>query len=96
MAVLKVLPSQDIIDGFKGNIDFYLWKGIPVCRKWPVWKTRASTPTEKANQDDFSRINKAAIGMPVEFIEAYKELCQGTPLTWKDLMVRSFMRGLWS
>ncbi|MBA7633164.1 hypothetical protein ES703_40726 [subsurface metagenome] len=95
MAKLQVLPSQDIIDGFKGNIDFYLWKGIPVCRKWPVWRKRASYPSEKANQDDFTRINQAAISMPVEFIEAYMELAQGTPFTWKDLMVRSFMRGLW-
>ncbi len=95
MARLRVLPHQDIIDGFKGKIDFYIWKGIPCARKWPVWRPRAPTPEEKANQDDFTRINQAAIGMPVEFIDAYRTLAQGTPFTWKDLMVRSFMRGLW-
>lgn len=96
MAVLKVLPSQAIIDGYKGKIDFYLWRGIPVARKWPVWRKRAPTAPEKANQDDFMLINQEAIKMPLEFIEAYKALAQGTPFTWKDLMVRSFMRGLWS
>jgi len=95
MAKLAVLPSQDIIDGFKGAIDFYLYMGIPCCRMWPVWRSRAPHPEEKVNQDDFARINQVAISMPVEFIDAYKELAQGTPFTWKDLMVRSFMRGLW-
>lgn len=95
MAKLKVLPHQDIIDGFKGKVDFYLWMGIPVARMWPVWRKRAPYPSELANQQDFTRINQAAITMPLEFITAYTELAQGTPFTWKDLMVRSFMRGLW-
>jgi len=90
------MPSRVIIDGFKGTIDFYLWMGIAVARKWPVWRPRAPHPVELAGQLDFSRINKAAINMPLEFIDAYKWMAQGTPFTWKDLMVRSFMRGLWS
>ena len=35
MAKLIALPHQAIIDGFKGTIDFYVWKGLSVARKWP-------------------------------------------------------------
>lgn len=96
MAKLTHLPSRNIIDGLKGKIDFYVYMDIPCARKWPVWRTRESYPLEKANQDDFSTITKAAINMPLEFLDAYKKMAQGTPFTWKDLMIRTFMRGLWA
>ncbi len=35
MARLTALPSLDIIHGFQGVLDFYLWKGLPCARKWP-------------------------------------------------------------
>ncbi len=95
MARLRRMPSQVIIDGFKGTIDFYLYMGIPVARKWPIWRPREPYAVERSNQDDFARINKAYSTLPVEILTAYKTLAQGTPFTGKDLMVRSFMRGLW-
>ncbi len=96
MARLTKMPSQAIIDGFKGVIDFYLWMGIPVARKWPVYKVRQPHYEEWLNQQDFKRINQAAPFLPVKIITAYEQLAQGTPFTWKDLLVRTFMRGLWS
>lgn len=95
MAKITAMPNQAIIDGFKGTIDFYLYMGIPCARKWPVWRPREPHPDERVNQDDFTRINQAASSLPLEFITAYKAMAQGTPFTWKDFMVRSFMRGLW-
>lgn len=89
------MPNQAIIDGFKGKIDYYLYMGIPCARKWPVWRPRKPHPLEKAGQDDFAAINKAAPFLPVEFIDAYKDMAVSTPFTWKDLLVRSYMRGLW-
>ena len=96
MAKLTAMPNQAIIDGFKGIIDFYLWMGIPCARKWPVWRPREPHYAERLNQDDFARVNKAYSSLPLEFITAYRSLAQGTPFTAKDLLVRSFMRGLWS
>lgn len=95
MAKLTHMPSRAIIDGFKGDVDFYLYMGIPCARKWPVWRKREPHPAERANQEDFALINQYAITLPVELITAYRELAQGTPFTWKDLLVRSYMRGLW-
>ncbi len=95
MAVLTHMPSRVIIDGFKGKVDFYLWKGIPVARKWPIWRPRDPTPDELANQTDFKLINQIASTLPAEIIEAYREMAVSTPFTWKDLLVRGYMRGLW-
>ena len=38
MARLKNLPSLDIIRGFRGCIDYYLWKGVPCARSWPRFR----------------------------------------------------------
>ncbi|MBA7537481.1 hypothetical protein ES705_29750 [subsurface metagenome] len=95
MAKLTQMPHQAIIDGFKGKVDFYEWRGIPCARKWPVWKPRISTPAEKSNQDDFAYINKLAGTLPVDVIDGFKLLAVSTPFTWKDLLVRGYMRGLW-
>lgn len=44
MAVLERLPETAIIKGFKGSVDFYLWKGIACARMWP----RKAVPTKTA------------------------------------------------
>jgi len=35
MARLTALPEIDVIHGFAGVIDFYLWKGLACARMWP-------------------------------------------------------------
>lgn len=94
MAKIGKLPDQQIIDGFKGVVDFYLYMGIPCARKWPVWKPREPTLLEKANQEKFAYINKAYKTLPVEIIEAFEREASATPFTAKDLVVRAYMKGL--
>lgn len=93
MAVLDVLPEQQIIDGFKGVLDFYLWKGIPVARKWPVWMPRIPTPTEATNQQAFSYINKLWKDLPPNIKQTWNDMASDTSLTGKDLSVRAYMQG---
>lgn len=93
MATLKQMPHQSIIDGFKGVLDFYEWKGIPCVRKWPVWKPRDPTPPEKVNQDAFSYINKAWKALPANIKTAWNDMARQTSLTGKDHYVRAYMTG---
>lgn len=94
MAVLKVMPEQAIVDGFKGKIDFYLYKGIPVARKWPVWTRREPYPAERANQDDFRYCNQLYHTLQ-HFIQLqYQRMAQGTRLTAKDWFVKAYMKGI--
>lgn len=94
IAVLTELPSQAIIDGFKGHIDFYLWKGIPCCRKWPVYRPRAPYPGEALNQGAFAYINRLWSQLPANIQALYRDMAVGTPLTGKDLLVMAYMKGL--
>lgn len=93
MATLKKMPPQAIIDGFKGTIDFYYWRGIPCVRKWPVWHPRTPTPVEATNQHSFAYCNKAWKDLPANIKTRWNEMAGGTGLTGKDHYVRAYMRG---
>lgn len=88
------MPSKAIIDGLKGKVDFYLFRKTPVARKWPVWHPRDPTPAEASNQQAFAYINRVAKDLPVFVIDQYKRMAESTPFTWKDLLVRAYMKGI--
>jgi len=94
MARIDRLPSTAIIDGFKGTLDFYMYKDTAVVRKWPSWTKREPHPDEKVNQDAFAYINKLAASLPSYIQDQYRTMAAGTPFTWKDLLVRAYMKGL--
>lgn len=57
MTRLKELPEIQVIKGFKGKVDFYLWKGIAVARRWPRKTTIPKTPAEQASANEFGAIS---------------------------------------
>ncbi len=93
MAKLGAMPAQHIIDGFKGVIDFYYWRGIPCARKWPLWKPRTPTPPEKWNQDAFAYCNRLWGSLSLTVKTAFYKMAEGTTLTAKDWFVRVYMKG---
>ena len=94
MATLDVAPTQAIIDGFKGKLDFYQWKGIWCVRKWPVYKPRQPHEVENLNQQSFAYINKLWGTIPPAIQDLYRAMAVGTPFTGKDLYVKAYMGGL--
>lgn len=88
------MPSQAIIRGFKGAIDFYLWKGIPCARAWPKHKPRAPFALESRNQQDFAYINRLWSQLPGNIQAIYNDMAVGTPLTGKDFLVMAYMKGI--
>jgi len=95
MAVLDALPERQVIDGFKGIIDFYLWKGLPCARKWPVWHKRKPSAAELANQTLFAAIVLSWNDLDQVTRQTYRDLAQGTGLTGRDVYVRGCMKGLY-
>jgi len=93
MAVLQQLPEQEIIDGFKGVIDFYLWNGIPCARKWPTYRPRIPSPQEQASRDAFAYANSQWTLLSPEVKAQWNQMAGGTGLTGKDLSVRAYMQG---
>lgn len=94
MAKPDKMPQQTIIDGFKGLIDFYYWKGIAVARRWPRYYARTPTPAEATNQADFAYINKLYSTLPAIIIDALQDHATGTTQVPKDYLVRAYLKGL--
>lgn len=59
MARLKALPSLDVIRGYKKVLDFYLWRGVPCVRRWPVTPRSRRTAASNAAAALFGQISRA-------------------------------------
>lgn len=94
MAKLDKMPQQSIIDGMKGLVDYYYWKGISVARRWPRYFARTPTPDEATNQADFAYINKLYSQLALIIIVALKDHAAGTTQIGKDYLVRAYLKGL--
>jgi len=94
MAKLEKMPQRQIIDGYKGTIDFYYWKGIPVARKWPIYIKRTPTPIELTYQQAFSYINKLWASLPLIIHVQLTLFAARSTLTPKDFLVRGYLKGL--
>lgn len=93
MAKLDVLPEQWIIDYFKGTIDFYEWNGIPCCRKWPYHPPRVPSEAEKHNQDQFALACQLVHLLPPYIIFHYKRVAAHYRCSWRDIFIRTWMKG---
>ena len=91
MAVLTKLPSMAVVDSLKGSLDFYYWKGIPVCRMWPHWPKRTATPLEKRNQNAFGYATKMWKYLPPYIQDQYKDMAISTPVTGRDIFMRAYI-----
>jgi len=91
MARLTALPSVDIIRGFKGVIDFYLWKGLPCVRKWPYTPPSRRTTATIAAAALFGEILKSYRLLADNVLDAYRATAAGTPRTARDVYTSSVL-----
>jgi len=91
MVILKTLPHQAIIDGFKGKIDFYVHRGIPCARSWPKSPGRRRAPRVKAQWQAFAYASATWNKLSPEVQQAYKQTAQESNLTGRDLFTKSFI-----
>jgi len=87
MARLDALPSIDIIRGFKGILDFYLWKGLPCVRAWPAWRPARQTDASKAAALLFGAVIKAFSLTHGPVLDQLQLEATGTPRTPRDIYV---------
>ena len=95
MARLTVLPHQDIIDGFKGIVDFYIHRGIPCARAWPKSPGKLRSPSVMAQWPTFSYAAKEWPNLSEAVKRAYNELAIGSGLSGRDMQVRAYLSGLY-
>lgn len=94
MVVITAMPSQAIIDSFRGVLDFYEYMGIPVCRKWPDFSHVKWSDAVKQSQRDFGYASSMASQVSTIVADAYRDMAKGSPFTWKDLLVKGYFIGV--
>jgi len=94
MAKIAVLPDREVIDKFKGILDYYLWCGIPCVRKWPSLAPRIPYPLEKSNQDILAYVMQATPGMSPIIKGSYQSLPRTRWFRWQDWAVRAYSSGI--
>jgi len=87
MARIDVLPSIEIIRGFKGILDYYLWKGLPCVRAWPTYRPARQTDASLAAALLFGAIIKAFNLTHGAVLEQLHLEATGIPRTPRDIYV---------
>jgi len=87
MARLDALPSIDIIRGFKGILDFYIWRGLPCVRAWPKYRPARQTDASKAAALLFGAVIKAFSLTHSTVLEQLQVEATGIPRTPRDIYV---------
>jgi hypothetical protein len=95
MAKLLVMPHQDIIDGFKGAVDFYVYMGIPCARAWPKSPGKQRSPAVMARWPIFSFASKEWPNLSQAVQNAFIELATDSGLSGRDMFMRAYLSGLY-
>ena len=91
MAKVGALPGTDIVDAFRGKLDFYDWCNLHIVRSWPRSPGRNRSAAVVASQQPFTYINKLASTLPADVIEPYKQMASDSGLSWKDYLNRLYI-----
>jgi len=87
MARIKALPGLDVIKGFKGTIDFALWRGLPYARSWPRTPRHHLTPATLAAAALFGEILKSYHLLADTLYEAFQEDAADQPRIPRDIFM---------
>lgn len=106
MARLTALPHEAIISGFKGVIDYYVYRAscdpnvgavsVPCARRWPRSPGHRRAPAVEAGWTAFSYIAGQWNTLDSETREAYNSMASGTGLSGRDMFERAYLKGLFT
>lgn len=91
MAVITSMPSEAIISGFKGVIDYYYYCGLACVRRWPRSPGRRRSPAVEAKWAAFSWAAANWKNLSPEVQAAYRETAGASSLSGRDLFTKSFI-----
>lgn len=95
MAKLTTLPSQKIISGLKGKIDYYVYMGIPVARQWPRSPGRFRSPGVQSQWTAFATASRLWTQLSPDVQETYREMAQGGGLSGRDIFMKGYLSGIY-
>lgn len=96
MAVIKTMPSEAIISGFRGTLDYYYNMGLACVRRWPRSPGHRRAPAVEAGWPAFTAASRLWTQLSPEVQRSYEEMATGTGLSGRDMFQRSYMKGLYA
>lgn len=96
MAIITGFPSEDIIAGFKGSIDYYLHHGVCCVRSWPSSPGHKRTAEVEAQWPAFTVAAQLWNHITPEIKAAFNAMAQSSGLSGRDLAVRAYLSGLYN
>ncbi|MBA7638327.1 hypothetical protein ES703_45981 [subsurface metagenome] len=91
MAKIAKMPGLKIIDGFKGTLDFYVWKGIACVRRWPRSPGHRRAPAVEAQWAAFAWAASNWNSLTPVVQDAYRAMAAGTHMSGRDIFTKSFI-----
>lgn len=78
------MPDSGTIIASRGRVDYYLWKGVPVARSWPVYTPYTPSAAELATRNAFINTTKATGYVGSAINDMYRAMHAGLGITWVD------------
>jgi len=91
MAKLEAMPQAHIVSGYKGTLDFYVWKGIVCCRSWPVSPGKRRAASVEAQWPVFTDAVRLWPTLTAHVQDAYRTMASGSTLSGRDMMVKMYI-----
>ncbi len=95
MAKIKRLPSLNIIRGFKGTIDYYVYMGQPCARAWPKSPGKRRAASVMAQWPVFTAAASLWKQLSPEVKQVYHDFAVSTNLTGRDWFTRGYISGIY-
>lgn len=86
MPVLDSLPDPDTIKKQRGQIDYYVWKGLPVARKWPTYTASKRSPAVMTQVATYTTWLTTVHQTAPLLIQTARLLTAGSNWTYRDLL----------
>lgn len=91
MAKIAKMPGLEVIDGFKGVIDFYVNMGLACARSWPRSPGHDRAPAVMDKWPAFSWAASNWQTLSQDIRDAFNAMAVGTNLTGRDIFVKSYL-----
>jgi len=91
MARLAALPAVDVISGYRGAIDYYVWLNLPCARRWPRWKIKTRSAALQAFWPVFRDAVSLWNELSPEVRDAYNTMSAGSTLSGRDMMIKMYI-----
>ena len=93
MVKIRRFPSEAIISGFKGSLDYYEHNGVACVRTWPRSPGHARSAAVTAQWPLFAYASRSWTALTPALQTLYNHQATGTILTGRDLFTRSYLSG---